>query len=268
MDRDLIDSWVNDFPIYREEIKSLDFKVSDLEVAQIDSFLPRQTGEKEFYKCVDEKFREFLKLEGAWSYSLRNSLPSSDRSEYIQYLIDKIESGEIKVPAGFPLNWVIDPNEIAFVFAKSDKAISNGFYSTLKQRKVIESQRFWPSTTSLDSSDDSLSKSKINKIIEEIGKEFDLTLGSNITGGEPKILFNKHLERLGCQLSLCWTDERDLTRHGVFNLFFKLSFESKKRFTLEKVLGGGALYKSHIHDLSDVALALQIHALVLKVWTS
>jgi hypothetical protein len=156
MNRELLDAWVNNFPVYREKVKALDFQVHVLEVAQIDTLRTRQTGEMEFCKCVDEKFREFLKLEGAWSCSLRNSLSLSDRSEYIQYLVDKIGSGRIKVPAGFPLNWVIDPNEIAYVFAKSDKAICNGFYSTLKQRKVVESQRFWPSTTSLDSIGDLL----------------------------------------------------------------------------------------------------------------
>lgn len=259
--------WVSRFPAYRESFYSLGFHLPRLALDCIEKVRKRGIDEKAYEYYLDEAFKEFLRIPEHWSYATRKMCPIELRSSYIDLLVREIESGIFTLPEHFPLHVVLDPNEIELIRLLHQREYAEKYARCLSLQKEKETESIYSQLTGFDLSDSKLSPANVFKLFNYIASGMGLERAVPAKGAEFQILskMELHLEKI--PLYLVWGDPAALKRSGNMHLFFFIgAIGNNKRFSLEKILPEGGIYRTKNATLADVALCIGTHLHFMRIW--
>jgi hypothetical protein len=264
-----VTDWVSRFPAYREIFYSLGFHLPRLAMDCIERVRERDVDEKDYAYYLDEVFKEYLRVPGHWSYATRKVCPIELRSSYLDLLVDKIESGKLMLPQHFPLHIVLDPNEIELVSLLHQREYAEKYSQCLSLQRKDETEKFGSQLAGFDSSDSELSTTNVLKLFNCIATGLNLERVVFSKGAKFQILSKMELHIGKIPLYLVWGDPAALKKSGNMHLFFFIgAIDENKRFSLERILPEGGIYRTRNATLADVALCINAHLYFMKIWAS
>jgi len=270
--------WTDNLNRFRRDFTIAGFNVPQLDLALIEAMRSRSSQEKRYECYLDEVLKESVQLpRGLWNVETRKSLQPEERSKYLDFLQNAIQSNEFGPLGNSQTHAILDPNYILYSNLKvRDITTWEKHISVVERQKQSEIHKFHERINLISPSARTVDSSNVIKVIQAIADEQKLECALVEKGRTPRVILRTEIAD-GISMYLEWSDLLALRKWGSLQLVFVVQESDRQIWAsgeirscpfavgLSRLVPGGDWYSWKNADWDSMVLGFLANAEFLRI---